>query len=307
MLGFRLGLSFITACLLVIGGCVDGGGDGDGSSAESGGSADGGDQGGDGSAGSGSSGSGSSGGVTGSPGSGSSGGSGGATPPALSDVIDTGLSPDQNLSELSAAQAIDLCERFNSQADAVFSDAQLERVACISFGAIAGMDLSDPSAPFDVAACEQAVDECVASGDGTSMTTSMCDEAAMDLAECDITAGEMEACYNALLSGVAETLGLLSCESFTDPEALSTLGGSMFDSPPQCDIVDERCPALSPNSSDGGSSDGSGEPVFGGPPSESGCDDTCPFNNDTECDDGGPGSVTPFCGLGTDCTDCGPR
>jgi hypothetical protein len=304
MLGFRLGLSLITACLLIIAGCVEGSGNGDGSSAEGGSSNDTADQGGDGSAGSGSSGSGSSGGVTGSPGSGSSGG---AAPPALSDVIDTGLSSDQNLSDLSADEAIDLCERFNSQADAVFSDAQLERVACISFGAIAGMDLSDPSAAFDVAACEQAVDECVASGDGTSMTDSMCDEAAMDLAECDITAGEMEACYNALLSGVAETLGLLSCEAFTDPQTLSTLEGSMFDSPPQCDVVDERCPALSPNSGDAGSSGSSGEPVFGGPPSESGCDDTCVFNNDTECDDGGPGSDTPFCGLGTDCADCGPR
>jgi hypothetical protein len=43
------------------------------------------------------------------------------------------------------------------------------------------------------------------------------------------------------------------------------------------------------------------------PPSASGCDDTCQSPDDGECDDGGPDSITDGCGLGTDCTDCGPR
>jgi len=32
---------------------------------------------------------------------------------------------------------------------------------------------------------------------------------------------------------------------------------------------------------------------------------TCPWNNDGYCDDGGPGSQYAFCALGTDCSDCG--
>ena len=37
------------------------------------------------------------------------------------------------------------------------------------------------------------------------------------------------------------------------------------------------------------------------------CDDSCSFANDGVCDDGGFGSVTDVCALGTDCTDCGDR
>lgn len=37
------------------------------------------------------------------------------------------------------------------------------------------------------------------------------------------------------------------------------------------------------------------------------CNNICPFANDGECDDGGPGSDFNVCGLGTDCTDCGVR
>jgi hypothetical protein len=37
------------------------------------------------------------------------------------------------------------------------------------------------------------------------------------------------------------------------------------------------------------------------------CDDTCTYPSDTGCDDGGPGAEYNLCGLGTDCSDCGPR
>ncbi|XP_006813795.1 uncharacterized protein LOC102802004 [Saccoglossus kowalevskii] len=37
------------------------------------------------------------------------------------------------------------------------------------------------------------------------------------------------------------------------------------------------------------------------------CTDTCYYNNDGECDDGGAGSIYSLCDLGTDCADCGDR
>lgn len=37
------------------------------------------------------------------------------------------------------------------------------------------------------------------------------------------------------------------------------------------------------------------------------CTNTCQFANDGECDDGGAGSLTSLCSLGTDCGDCGSR
>lgn len=40
---------------------------------------------------------------------------------------------------------------------------------------------------------------------------------------------------------------------------------------------------------------------------EPNCNDTCPYANDGECDDGAEGSDFDVCYLGSDCADCGPR
>ncbi len=37
------------------------------------------------------------------------------------------------------------------------------------------------------------------------------------------------------------------------------------------------------------------------------CDNSCYFNSDGECDDGGYGSTSSLCKFGTDCRDCGRR
>ena len=37
------------------------------------------------------------------------------------------------------------------------------------------------------------------------------------------------------------------------------------------------------------------------------CGETCNFDRDNNCDDGGPGTEYDDCAYGTDCTDCGPR
>lgn len=51
--------------------------------------------------------------------------------------------------------------------------------------------------------------------------------------------------------------------------------------------------------------DGGSVPDSGG--GETLCTDTCEFNGDGDCDDGGPNSDFSLCTYGTDCTDCGPR
>ena len=48
-------------------------------------------------------------------------------------------------------------------------------------------------------------------------------------------------------------------------------------------------------------------PMSPAPVPQAGCDDSCPFARDGECDDGGAGSLCWLCYRGTDCTDCGPR
>jgi hypothetical protein len=54
---------------------------------------------------------------------------------------------------------------------------------------------------------------------------------------------------------------------------------------------------------------------LGGPPADdddeivdtSLCNDSCQYDGDGDCDDGGPGSDFDYCDYGSDCTDCGTR
>jgi hypothetical protein len=50
-------------------------------------------------------------------------------------------------------------------------------------------------------------------------------------------------------------------------------------------------------------SSASGQPQGGAAPA--GCDNSCRFANNGECDDGRQGSDTDVCAQGTDCNDCG--
>jgi hypothetical protein len=63
--------------------------------------------------------------------------------------------------------------------------------------------------------------------------------------------------------------------------------------------------------SGGGGGAGSGGMAGFGPSGSGGsgdlCTDTCPYNHDTFCDDGGPLSLTGNCAYGSDCADCGIR
>lgn len=64
---------------------------------------------------------------------------------------------------------------------------------------------------------------------------------------------------------------------------------------------------LSMASEPGGGGGGTEPPPSDPPPSTELCTNTCPYANDGECDDGGPGSLYDVCAFGTDCGDCGPR
>jgi hypothetical protein len=55
--------------------------------------------------------------------------------------------------------------------------------------------------------------------------------------------------------------------------------------------------------------DSSGSQQQQQPPAQTGgiCTNTCPTSHDSECDDGGPGSLYSICEYGSDCADCGVR
>ena len=89
-----------------------------------------------------------------------------------------------------------------------------------------------------------------------------------------------------------------------DPAVINCFDGEPPDSAqPGNDLPDTDPPDNEPGNDPPGNDPPGNDP----PPTLLGCNETCFFTNDDECDDGGPGSFTNACDLGTDCADCGPR
>jgi hypothetical protein len=221
---------------------------------------------------------------------------GGAAGATLPDSVER----DKPVSELTEADIGELCAALDAEISKSFSEQDASRLGCtlLAFFTSARPG-ANGQASVDRAACEQAVQDCLESGDlGGAMTESMCEPTQLQTvgAGCNVSVGEYVDCLSAGAEQLEELLDSLTCETAasgsappvgSDPMDISTL--------PECMAVQSECPGLL---AEGGSSQ---------PPSESGCDNTCEDADDGFCDDGGEDSQTSFCGLGTDCIDCGPR
>jgi hypothetical protein len=156
------------------------------------------------------------------------------------------------------------------------------------------------------AACEEEVQRCMqnppddAAGEMEEVSID-CDssDATDGFVGCSATVGELETCLNAAIAEARSLLSLIDCATLTDPEMAreAARGGSDPFGVPECEALNAECPGAV-----GGSGDASN-----GEPAASGCTDTCEDADDGFCDDGGDGSDTSICALGTDCTDCGSR
>jgi hypothetical protein len=223
--------------------------------------------------------------------------------------VSSGLPEDTSVATLSEPDAVQLCEAIASASEDAFNVNEL----CTFFAAIATITATETEElTIDQAMCEETRDACVA--DGSLMPMSECtpESASSSLATCTATVGQVEDCLSAQLSLLADVLDIISCtraptmqdaqrfENFAEPAACTTLPSTCDDLVVSPDM--EGVPVDPTNPTEPTEPTGPTEP-----PSPTGCDDTCFFANDDECDDGGPDSVTNFCGLGTDCTDCGQR
>lgn len=198
-----------------------------------------------------------------------------------------------------------MCNSLVQTTQATFGNGQLARLTCT----IAALPTSirqnaSGMAELDRAACEQSVSTCIAEGETT--TENNCAEADLStaFAGCQATVSELQACLGASLAAMRALIQQVTCSA-----SLSQLMmGSGFEEPVACDTFDMKCPgglsaigvatdALPDDEDATGTAGGGG----------AGCTDTCQDAADHFCDDGGEGSETNICGLGTDCTDCGPR
>jgi hypothetical protein len=228
---------------------------------------------------------------------GASGGGGAGTSgsgPTLD--LPAGIAPGTRVADLTEADALALCDTLNMQLDAIVSSEDVEQVGCTLWALL--FSVNPATGAVDPSACASTRDACIADPSGGSvMTTSECNtEATMTLPDdCNVTIGEYADCLAASIALIDGFLDAFSCETLADP----TVAATAFAMPdpseiPACAPIQQSCPSLLDLSASG-------------PPAADGCDDTCSDAMDFFCDDGGPGSLTNICALGTDCTDCGPR
>jgi hypothetical protein len=213
---------------------------------------------------------------------------GGADPEGDAGPDDAMLDEDRPLSSLTGDELKFLCAELAVLADSIATEQDATRLSCILLaGAFSGAGAS-----FDVAACEAQVDQCLISDDGW-ISTMRCEVQAFHEAtlDCHISIAQYRQCLVASAEVLAEWIDTYSCQSFA--EASTQAPGGESSSVAECAPVMAACPALFQNGTSG--------------PAPNGCDDSCLDSKDEFCDDGGPGSLTRTCPLGTDCSDCGPR
>lgn len=225
---------------------------------------------------------------------GSQGGTSGGTDAGTSRAGSSGggdlpgsISPDDQLSELSASDATALCQAIGAEVSEAVSAEDFKRLNC-TLSAIA-LQMTETEA------CEQFVEDCIAEATGDPITEEMCDadELLGQVEGCSTTVGEYQECVQATARQLAEAFEAFTCETLADPDVAEEALNGAGSNPPECVAVALECPALV----------GEEEPMT----PEDGCSDECLFYDDGECDDGGEGSTSDLCPLGTDCTDCGTR
>jgi hypothetical protein len=230
---------------------------------------------------------------------GSGGGGGGGT-------FDLGVPKDKPLVQLEDSELETVCTRIENTASSLFSQQQLHDFAC-TFEGFAASLTADANGNFQIdrQACMQEKNTCLSMpyDPEDSPFEDLQDEFAEEcnptqlrsqLADCNATVAEYEACLNAGLNLMRQMLSSFDCDRF-NPQDLDNLMDFDPDALPACQTLAQKCPGLGED--EGGGGGGGGE----------GCTNTCVDRDDGFCDDGGPGSHTSICALGTDCNDCGPR
>jgi hypothetical protein len=159
------------------------------------------------------------------------------------------------LNSLTDAELTDICEAYASKAYSIA--VQNKGGTCMMGGIMAAMfaDMGEgfggPSGMSSEDLCEMAYGECMASDAGLADSNSddECETAAANAASCEAPIGEVEACYNDMLSQTQKTFQAfksLSCSNITSgpPSGTSPISE---ESPASCQAVQSQCPMVMPH------------------------------------------------------------
>lgn len=165
---------------------------------------------------------------------GSSGGDGGG---GGGSVFQSPQEDDTKLSELSQDDINALCDSYVEYYSSRVSDAELQKIACY---AVATFFTADENGNLDLAACNQTAEACLADDEGFEPDGDPAEECRQtDFASCDATIEELEACYTATVQAIDNLAPRITCQTFTDPNALEGLNNSAA-----CETLEAKCPGL---------------------------------------------------------------
>lgn len=153
--------------------------------------------------------------------------------------FESGVEPERPLRELTVAEAQRVCENAAAAAAAFYTEGQdgVCALTGIFAGAFGGIGGGAPS----TALCESARQQCEAAEPQTEEL--VCDLASIP-EDCELTASELEACYNdaiAVLGGFLDDLAARSCSELLSPEAEMI---ATPEEPESCRTAEMKCPGL---------------------------------------------------------------
>jgi hypothetical protein len=156
--------------------------------------------------------------------------------------VRTGLPSGKVLGEVTATEAQTLCDSLATSSEDAIDPVALARLPC-TIAAFSSLDVVMPDGmggvTVDRAACQASVDACLQ--DPPPAQTEDCDANALmaELAGCDATASDLEACLNASLPQIRTLLNQVSCNIDVNAEPP---GG--FEEPAACASLDMKCPGV---------------------------------------------------------------
>jgi len=219
-----------------------------------------------------------------------SGAGGTGADPDIDGGADDEVDGDLSLADLSDQEIKGLCRELAELSDMIASPADVVRLGCVLLASAFG----GSGGELDVATCEASVQNCLLNEEGV-VSTMRCEPEKLREATvgCVVTVDQYRACAVAGAERTAEWVDAFSCMTLAESSAPSPMAiDTSPSSIPECAPVQAACPTIFES---------------GNEPAQDGCSETCIDAKDDFCDDGGPGSYTNRCALGTDCTDCGPR
>ena len=170
---------------------------------------------------------------------GGSGGGGG--------TVNSGLPPDEKLSELDDASLQKICQAFDDGYNSAITPSDSVRVECTGTAIESSASNVNGEIVVDVQKCQQMADACVANPpqnvtDDSAAPDLDCTTAMQNsnLQNCGATVHEFEACVNAMISEVENLRAMLTCAN--GKMLLSSDQDINFASLPECKSLQTDCP-----------------------------------------------------------------